>query len=81
MSKYINTLFAFMFVALFFSCSNRTISDFEVPAVQEQQSVNNNSNLDQFVDDVKPFEETPAAQTEAQKADFYNDDSTSKAQK
>lgn len=74
MTKYINTLFAIMFVALCFACSNRTIGSFEVPAAQDQ-GINNN-NLDQFVDDVKPFEDT-----EAQKDAFYNDNTAADTQK
>ena len=77
MTKYINALFAIMLLILCSSCSNRTISEFQTPVAQDQQAVNNN-NLDQFVDDVKPYEE---AQTAAEKANFYNDDSDSKAQK
>jgi len=73
MTKYISISFVIMFALLCFSCSNRAISDLEVPVAQDQQGINNN-NLDQFVDDVKPYEEQ-------QKEAFYNDNSASNAQK
>ena len=73
MTKYINTLFAFIFFAICFSCSNRTISDFEVPVAQEQQNLNDGANLDQFVDVVNRFPEEN--NTEAETEAFYNDNS------
>jgi len=78
MSKYINTFFMAIFVLFCSSCSNRTISEFEVPVAQDQQTINNNSNLDKFVDEVKTYPE--ANNTEAQKEAFYNDDSVPKTQ-
>ncbi len=75
MTKYIKTLFAITFVALCFACSDRTIGSFEVPDAQDQ-GINNNSNLDQFIDDVKPFEDT-----DTQLESFYNDNSAADVQK
>ena len=75
MSKYLTILFAIMFVVLCFSCSGRTIREFEAPVAHDQQGVTNNSNLDQFVDDVKPYPDNNNA--DAQQDAFYNDNNSS----
>jgi hypothetical protein len=84
MTKYINTLFAIMFVALCFSCNDRTLNNFEVPGGQDQQVINDNTNLDKFVDDVKPYVDdnnnNNNNNTETQKAVFYNDNNAPSAE-
>ena len=71
MTRHINTFFAILFIASLSACSDKIITDFEVPAIQDQQVLNNN-HLDQFVDDVKPYDDA--------KSSFYNDNSVPKDQ-
>jgi len=76
MSKYINIFFVVIFVAFCFSCSDRTISEFQAPILQDQQT--GSGNLDKSADYVPPF---PNDNTDAQKDAFYNDNSSDNAHK